>query len=147
MEDTARPLTFLTLAAGAFGMALLTYTGSVWAESPQDSGRAALAFACAIAGITFLVEALLLASVFIVGAMRPAPVHAGVATVLGAMAFLVGFVAASLLISESMVTWFDEIPIMPQGLIILIRIFLIAATAWLILSMLWSALRLFRRTS
>lgn len=145
MNGPARPGFLTLLASGGFAIAILSFTGAVWPYGDSGDAREHLAFANAVTFATFLSCLLIFSGGAVAGAARlPSSLFAKLTEILSALVFFTGLLTASLQVTEAMNAWFETSPVMPPGLITVVRILALTALAWLLASIglvLWSAVR------
>ncbi|MEM1379254.1 MAG: hypothetical protein AAGH41_01380 [Pseudomonadota bacterium] len=134
----------ITAAAGAFAIAILTFTGATWPAAPGDEARAHLAFANAFAAMAFFGNALLLGGAFIAGAARSNTLAALYTTLIASL-FLLGFLGASVQLTLGMDTWFEESPRMGPGTVVFVRILTLIGFFGLLVSPIFRAVPAVRK--
>jgi len=131
MDGPVKLSFLIVVATGAFAIAILRLSGSVWPYADVGNARAHLAFANAASFVTFVCCLLVFAGGTIASARVPAW-HARATNVLSGLIFLTGLFLAGIQVTEAMNEWFDAAPRMPDFMISMTRIGLLLALAWLL---------------
>ncbi|HIG22214.1 hypothetical protein [Henriciella sp.] len=121
----------IIVATGAFAIAILSFSGSVWPYADVGNARAHLAFANAASFVTFICCLLIFAGGAIAAGRGPAW-HARVTNALSGLIFLVGLLTAGIQVTEAMNEWFEASPRMPGFMISMTRIGMLIALVWLL---------------
>ena len=111
-------ISFLSMiATGAFAIAILSFTGSVWPYADMPGAREHLAFANAATFVTFVSTLVVFASGAVLSTVSKRRWHSNVSNTLAGLLFLVGLIAGGIQITEAMNAWFDASPRMPGSMI------------------------------
>lgn len=123
----------IIVATGAFAIAILSFTGSVWPYADVGDARAHLAFANAASFVTFVCCLLVFAGGAIAAGRGPSW-HARATNALSGLIFLVGLFTAGIQVTEAMNAWFEATPRMPGFMISMTRAGMLLALLWLLVS-------------
>lgn len=131
MDGPVKLSFLIVVATGAFAIAILSFSGSVWPYADVGDARAHLAFANAASFVTFVCCLLVFAGGAIAAARAPAW-HARASNMLSGGIFLTGLFLAGIQVTEAMNAWFEEAPRMPGFMISMTRIGILLALVWLL---------------
>lgn len=127
-------VTFLTLI-GSSGFVLGLFGGvtTLWPHTPSKEGLAYFAFALLVAFVSFLANLLLFGSHLLIKNQDANSVSNRITNTFSVVIFFIGLLISCILFTEGMNAWFDEIPIMPNPLILVVRSLVLVPLFWFLL--------------